>query len=91
LRLNINPDPNPKSKIGKNLQQKKLNIFLIKNCTLPFLMPPKSTSKLQKKPTALEREHPGHFLPPGSGYGCGSTDLISNRCIVTTSVKDRIT
>ncbi len=50
---------------------------------LPIPRPPKRMSKLQKKPSALKREHPalqnmkflkffsvfvGHFCPPGSGF-----------------------
>jgi hypothetical protein len=31
---------------------------LIKNCNLPIPRPPLSTSKLQKKPSALKRGHP---------------------------------
>ncbi len=55
--------------------------FLIKNYNLP--RPPQSTSKLQKKPSAVKRIHPalqnmkflnfstfvGHFCPPRSGSG----------------------
>ncbi len=62
--------------------------FLIKNCNFPVPGPPDSTSKLQKKPSALKRSHPtlknmnfskkvtfvGHFCPPGSG----STDPIES-------------
>jgi hypothetical protein len=64
---------------------------LIQNYNLPILRPPKRTLKLQKKPSALKREHPalqnmkflkfvllfvGHFCPPGSGSG--STDPIES-------------
>jgi hypothetical protein len=38
--------------------EKKLNFFFIKNYNLPIPRPPKRTSKLQKKPSALKRGHP---------------------------------
>ncbi len=45
-------------KIGKNLQLKKnLIFFFIKNSKLPILWPPERKFKLQKKPSALKREH----------------------------------
>ncbi len=37
---------------------KKIWFFFIKNCNLPIPRPPKSMSKLQKKPSALKRGHP---------------------------------
>ncbi len=37
---------------------KKLIFFYIKNCNLPIPRSPYRTSKLQKKPWALKREHP---------------------------------
>ncbi len=51
FRLNTEPDPGFWwQKIEKNLQLKKTNIFLIKNCDLPIPRPQKRTSKLKKKP-----------------------------------------
>jgi hypothetical protein len=59
---------------------------LIKNYNFPIPRPPYRMSKLQKKPSALKREHPalhnmklkkkfyfsGSFLPSRSGFGFGS-------------------
>jgi hypothetical protein len=45
-------------KNGKILQLKKNLIFFIKNCNLPIPKPPLKTSRLQKMPLALKREHP---------------------------------
>jgi hypothetical protein len=65
--------------------------YFIKNYNLPISRPPKRTSKLLKKPSALKREHPalqnmkflnffstfvGNFCPPGSGSE--STDPIES-------------
>jgi hypothetical protein len=38
--------------------EKKIQFFKIKNYNLPNARPPLRTSKLQKKPSALKREHP---------------------------------
>jgi hypothetical protein len=45
------------TKNENNLQLKKLNLFWIKNHNLPIPRPPERMSKLQKKPSALKREH----------------------------------
>ncbi len=50
--------------------------FFIKNCNLRIPRPPKRTSKLQEKPSALKREHP-HFFQNMKfldffSYFCGS-------------------
>ncbi len=76
LRLIIDPDPWVWwPKIEKNVQQnKKFNIFLIKNCNLPIPRPPQRRSKLQRKPSAFKRKHPAlqnmKFLI--FSYYCGS-------------------
>ncbi len=44
-------------KIGKMYSWKKITFFWIKNYNLPIPGPPYRTSKLQKKPSALKREH----------------------------------
>jgi hypothetical protein len=40
------------------IDEKKIKFFFIKNYNLPIPRPPKRTSKLQKKPSALKRGHP---------------------------------
>jgi hypothetical protein len=70
-----------------------MNFLGIKNYNLPIPRPPYRKSKLQKKTSALKREHPalqnmkflnfflnfvGNFCPPRSGSGYGSTDLIES-------------
>ncbi len=55
-----NPDPGfwwPRTK-EKNTAENFSYLFLIKNCNLLLPRPPKSTSKLQEKSSALKREHP---------------------------------
>ncbi len=58
-RYHADPDPGFRPKMGKNYSRKKINVLLIKNCSLPVLIPrpPKRTSKLHAKPSALKREH----------------------------------
>ncbi len=46
-----------RQKFKKFTAEKKFNLFLIKNYYLPIPRPPFRTSKLQKKPSALKREH----------------------------------
>ncbi len=94
FRLNTDPDPGfwwPK--FEKFAAGKKIKYFLIKNSNLPTPRPPLKTSKPQKKPSALKREHPAlknmkfflcvcHFCPPRdseSRSGYGSTELIESR------------
>ena len=58
----------------KKIYSWKSYIFFINNCNLPIPSPPWRTSKLQKKPSALKREHPAlqnrKFL--NFFYFCGS-------------------
>jgi hypothetical protein len=61
--FDTDPDPGSESKVlmtenWKKFTAVKKNNFLIKNYHLPIPRPPKRTSKLQKKPSALKREHP---------------------------------
>jgi hypothetical protein len=56
-------DPNhfDEQKSTKNLQLKNNNnIFFIKNSNLLIPRPPSRTSKLQEKPSVVQREHPAH-------------------------------
>jgi hypothetical protein len=44
--------------ITKNCRKNTAENFLINNCILLIPRPPKRTSKIQEKPSALKREHP---------------------------------
>ncbi len=85
IRIQSGPRVLMTKNLRKKLQQKVFFLFL-KNCNV--LM-----SKLQAKPSALKREHPGLqkmnfinfflclwviFCPPGSGSGYGSRDRIES-------------
>jgi hypothetical protein len=45
-------------KNGEKKEGRKIYLFWIKNCNLLVPSPPKRTSKLQKQPSALNRELP---------------------------------
>ncbi len=82
FRLTTDQDPGFWwAKIGKNLQQKKKFLFLLKNYNLSIPRPPERTSKLPKSPQSSKEniQHfktwnvtffwfVGHFCPPGSGF-----------------------
>ncbi len=56
-----NLDPDPAFQVNRDADPvPDLNIFLIENCNLFIPVPPKRTSMLREKPSALKREHPAH-------------------------------
>ncbi len=78
IRIRIQDFDSQKLKKKNTVENFLKYLLLIKNCNLLIPRPPQRTSKLQEKPSALEREHPalqkikfinffsifaGHFAP----------------------------